>query len=243
MPAITPSNGLPAAQRTDLLRRMSTLRGATARTVRPVPLLIPGNEAVLTGVLAVLGPLDTMISTLRPPVFAGSTAGDSADASVTVTFGSSAARHRPGSMSVLVSGRRGVPPAGGAAVDVWDVEAILTTTARFASSVRAGGSALLIRLCGTMPPSRRDPIAVLAGRMYAAQQLDASGMQAITAGHDLGGPGPDRHGCALCRAARRRHVEDVRACPRHFVEALIADHAAPLRARARQMTHTGTSRP
>jgi hypothetical protein len=243
MPAITPSNGLPVAQRTVLLRRMLTLRGATARTIRPVALLTPGNEAVLTGVLAVLGPLDTVISTLRPPVFAGSTAEDSADTSVTVTFGLSAARHRPGSMSVLVSGRQGVPPAGVAAVDAWDVESVLTTTARFTSSIRAGGPAFLIRLCGSTPPLRRDPVAILAGRMYAEQQLDPSTLQAITASPDLAGSGPDRHSCQRCRSVRQRHVEDVRSCPRHFVDALIANHAVPLRARARQVTPNRTSRP
>jgi hypothetical protein len=235
MPVITPSHELPVAQRTALLRQMLTLRVSAAHTIKATPLLAPGNEAILTGVLAVLGPLDTVIATPRPPVLAGRTPASGADAAVTVTFGASTGRRGAGSMSALVSGCRRVPPVGVATVDAWDVEAVLLTAARFTASVRGSASALLIRMCGSAPPVRHDPVAILAGRMFAERQLDAVGLRAITPEHPSAAYRPQIRGCGVCRPAGRDRSREIRV--------LIGGHVAPLGPPARQRIRPVTSRP
>lgn len=240
---ITPSNQLPAAQRTVVLRRMLTLRAAAGRTLRPSSLLAPGNEAILIGVLAVLGPLDTVIATSRPPALAGRTRDCGADTAVTVALGTSAGRQRFGSISALVSGRRRVPPIEAIIVDAWDVEAVLLTAARSASSVRGRPSALLIRMRGSTPPIDRDPIAILAGRMYAERQLDHGGFRAIAAGHRTPASRQQIHGCAVCRSTGSDRADEIRACAQHFTGVLIGGPAAPTRPSTPRRSASGTSRP
>ncbi|MEU8238989.1 hypothetical protein AB0C07_12135 [Actinoplanes missouriensis] len=89
-------------------------------------------------------------------------------------------RGRPDSVYVLVPGNAPHPTGPAVTVDGRDVEAVLRAVADAAQTARADDSACLLRM-PAYRSDRRDPVDVLAGRMFAAHQLDANAFEAIDA--------------------------------------------------------------
>jgi TPP-dependent pyruvate/acetoin dehydrogenase alpha subunit len=207
-----------AVQRTELLHRMLLVRHLTKHHAAAPGTASgdfqvhfhAGEEAVAAGVLAALGPSDTIVSTDPDPALATGfplaieLARDDVQShrpGVTVCLFEASGDPvapwldvaRQGKLPILFCGMTGSHPetAGQESfpdetADSFDVEAVLSATHTSLRKVRDSGGPRLLGLGGNHRAPRPDPIEVLVLRMVTDHQLDDNALRAIdshAAGH------------------------------------------------------------
>jgi hypothetical protein len=189
---VTTASGLSVVVRTSLLHRMMIIReltGECRRAARLGDCRLPSiverdTEAAVVGIVAALGPLDTLTASARPPAWrlSGPRTG-SRPAPLTIWLDDRATRDTGQSLSALFSRLQGstvpeVQDVAGITVDGGNVEAVLVA-ARHAAHLARVHVPQLLQLVNGGPEGSHDPIAALSCRLMRDRQLDDNALDAI----------------------------------------------------------------
>jgi hypothetical protein len=184
---------MPVAVRISLLHRMMIVRELTRECRaavgfrdRRLPSIVGhDNEAVVVGIAAALGPLDTLTASAEPSVawWLPEPRKQARSATLTIWLNDRASRNTAQRLPALFSlthdsAAPGAEDVAGAGVDGGDVEAVLVAT-RHAAHLARGHVPQLLQLVNGGPADPRDPIATLSCRLLRDRQLDDNALGAI----------------------------------------------------------------